>query len=691
MSEFTDFSKAVHAQYARMAKHPLFETGADNSALTDHYLAAFPPGTDPIYRTNTEHDCTCCKNFIKNLGNLVAVIDGQVHTVWDVAVTLPYPYDVVAATLAQRVRSQPITGIFRTSERQYGAAHTMQSLTDGSAKRWNHLHGEVTSPHLTSDAAQQRGTAATNVQTLKRGLEQLAPYQVQVVLDLIQDKSLYRGEEHGRAVKAFQLMQTQYLAMGDEERTHFLWLNNDDPAAYFRNSVIGTLIQDLTDSDDVEASVKSFEAKVAPANYKRPTALVTPAMVKDAMKTIQTLGIEDSLARRMATISDVAVNNVLWVNNETQSKMKGGIESLLMQSVKPNVKDPTDKAVDISIQDFMDKILPTVTDMQLWLKNTHIANLMTLTAPQHPDSPQLFKWPNGFAWSYSGNTADSDMRAAVQARGGRVDGVFRFTHSWNHVKRNASLMDLHVFLPTWSGRVTSNTIHDEYGTKERVGWNCRSHRSTGGVQDVDYTTAAPVGYVPVENITFPDLSRMPQGEYVCKIHNWALREPTQGGFKAEIEFQGQVFEYDWPTPLRNKEWVEVARVTLKDGKFSIKHTIPTSATSQSVWGMNTQQMVKVNTVLNSPNHWDGHATGNKHWFFILEGCNNPMPARGIYNEFLTPELDKHRKVFELLGDKTKCPSTTDQLSGVGFSSTSGAEVTVQVTGAKLRKTFNIKF
>lgn len=48
------------------------------------YLASFPPGTNPIYKTNTEHDCTCCKNWIRNLGNVVAIVDGRMETMWDI-------------------------------------------------------------------------------------------------------------------------------------------------------------------------------------------------------------------------------------------------------------------------------------------------------------------------------------------------------------------------------------------------------------------------------------------------------------------------------------------------------------------------------------------------------------------------------------------------------------------------------
>ena len=108
-------------------------------------------------------------------------------------------------------------------------------------------------------------------------------------------------------------------------------------------------------------------------------------------------------------------------------------------------------------------------------------------------------------------------------------------------------------------------------------------------------------------------------------------------------------------------------------------------------GYQTEQFIKVNTVMYSPNHWDGQAVGNKHWFFVLDGCRNDEPTRGIYNEYLKGELDKHRKVFEVLGSKTMCQPTDDQLSGLGFSSTRGDSVIVQVTTAKQQSTYNLQF
>lgn len=164
------------------------------------------------------------------------------------------------------------------------------------------------------------------------------------------------------------------------------------------------------------------------------------------------------------------------------------------------------------------------------------------------------------------------------------------------------------------------------------------------------------------------------------------------GFMAEIEFGGQVFSYEHRKPLKNKEWVALAVVTLKKGAFSIEHLHETSLASREKWALKTMQLVKVNSLVLSPNYWgDDGGSGNKHWFFILDGCANPSPVRGIYNEFLHPRLEKHRKVFEVLGDKTKCPPSADQFAGVGFSSTKAGRVTVVAVGPSLNKAYTIVF
>jgi hypothetical protein len=86
----------------------------------------------------------------------------------------------------------------------------------------------------------------------------------------------------------------------------------------------------------------------------------------------------------------------------------------------------------------------------------------------------------------------------------------------------------------------------------------------------------------------------------------------------------------------------------------------------------------------SPNYWDEKAVGNRHFFFLLDGCKNDGTARGFYNEFLSAELDQHRKVLEMVGAKMQTEESDHQLSGIGFSSTQRNDILVRVKGTFTR-------
>lgn len=678
MSNFSALKAAVDAKFQSMSANVLFFTSVSKDELWDTYLSSFEDGTNPLYLERTEHDCNCCKQFIRTMGNVVTIQNGKLASIWDV--TVEAPYQVVVDALSKLVKQHEIASIFLHDQKSVGTDHNFGLAEDGSFIRWEHFYSVLpkTVVKPADDIATLKSVARNNYNVLERGLREVSFDAIETVLDLIAQNSLYRGEEHVSIVKALKESKLAYDAATNKEL--FCWLESQKlgNASGFKNTVIGTLLMDLSEGKDLEFAVKSFETKVAPSNYKRPTALITESMKKAAVKTIQELGIESALTRRYAVASDLTINNVLFADRSVQPDM--GVLSVLDSQVKTNIPN-LDKVEKISIESFIEKVLPTASSIEVLVSNKHTPNLVSLIAPVDATAPNILKWGNNFSWSYNGDITDSDMRQAVQAKGGRVDGVFRFTHQWNYDKRNASLMDLHVFLPTHNTLTHKDGCYDYYGNLERVGWNHRKHLATKGIQDVDYTDAAPEGYVPVENITFPSLDNMPEGVYTCKIHNWSLRQPTQGGFKAEIEVSDQIYSYEVDRPLKQKEWITVAEVTLKNGVFTVDSKLPlVEETPKQIWGITTTKFHKVNMVMFSPNHWDGEQTGNKHYMFMLDKCVNPNNARGLYNEFLNQSLNNHRKVFEVLGSQLKVQASDNQLSGLGFSSTQRNELIVRVKG-----------
>lgn len=664
MSDFSTFSEQLRQRFEALSQHELYTVAITGDEVWAAYLAAFPEGTNPVFRERTEHDCSCCRQFIRNLGNVVAIIDGAVHTLWDEQF-VPYPYNIVSQELGELVVNRSIDSLYRTTETKFGQVKSNEMLPDGGVRTWNHFHSPVAKKFQAASPAQVVGDFNTTVEVLKRGLDELQPDAFKTVIELIEGNNLYRGEEFLASVKAFYALGLDYHTTAYEsERNVFLWSKATHPVARFRNTAIGTLLVDLSAGMELEAAVRSFESKVAPTNYKRTTALITPRMIDDAMKTIDELGIREGLERRFAKLGDVSVNNVLWVDGSVQDKMKDGLAALLKDSV---VLAPAKEVVQpISIADFMDNVVPKATTISALVRNNLQKNLVSLTAPVHADALGLFKWDNNFAWSYNGNITDS-IKEKVKAAGGNTEAALRISLGWF----NADDLDLHVFTP--------NGTH--------IAWNHRHGCLDVDMNGMDRHNAED----PVENVSF----RKPEdGVYKVVVNNYNSRRSDGKGFVIEVESHGQINQYSRQGSPANGQNFEIGAITVKGGvvvDIKFDKAMTGGGFSQEKWGIKTEQYVKVETLMYSPNHWDDKAFGNRHWFFMLEGCLNDEPTRGIYNEFLDSALDKHRKVFEVLGAKTMCPPTAEQLSGLGFSSTKGESLQVQVTEGNRRNTYLINF
>jgi hypothetical protein len=674
--KFKDFKEAVQEKFRGMTSSELFVTATEKDELWETYLGSFPEGSNPIFRERTEHDCQCCKQFIRACGNVVSITEGEVHSIWDIQIG--GHYQPAADALSALVKSKPISNAFLHYESTVGTDKNRQLLEGGDLLTWDHFSFELPPRCVVPKASigTMLGDRRSTGEVFKRSLTELSQDAVDTVLELIDQNSLYRGEENRFAVQKFRIFKKSFDRLSDDyQRGIFSWRNTanlDASVAKIRNTAIGTLLTDISEGRELTAAVKSFEDKVSGTNYQRPTALITKAMIAKAREKVEALGFASALERRYAVAEDLTINNVLFADRNAREKMDAF--SALEKRVPATTKT-LDKCEEVSIETFVSQILPKAESIELLFENKHAGNMVSLVAPVDPESKVMFKWNNNFSWAYAGEVADS-MKERVKGAGGRVDGVFRFTHSWNEIEPNQSLMDLHVFMP---GHIhQAEKVHNTYGSGRRVGWNQRKDSVSGGVQDVDYTSQAPVGYIPIENITFPTISKMPEGKYVCKIHNWNFRN-SGGKGKAEIEFDGNIYQYEYPK-TKHHEWITVAEVTLNGGRFTIKHELPEANTSKDVWNVQTQQFHKVSMIMNSPNHWDGHATGNRHFFFMLEGCINDGKARGFFNEFLTEDLREHRKVFEVLGSQMKTEESDNQLSGLGFSSTQRNHVFCKVSG-----------
>jgi hypothetical protein len=661
---FTTIQSALGRQFKAMSSKRLFATAVDGAALWDKYLASFPAGSNQIYKKRTEHDCSCCRHFIKNIGGVVNIVDGKIVTLWDFKVD--GPYQEVVDAMAEYIRGHAIDNVYLHYERMVGTAKSNQLLEDKkTVKSWDHYYVNLPDSAVVKkdQIGPQSGEFRATHDVMKRGLEEILPSAVETVLELIAQNSLYRGEEQKFALEEFRKLQRAVIQAANIATTLdlFAWERMDSvpqSVSRIRNTAIGALLVDLSGGMDLEDAVKAFESKVAPTNYKRPTALVTKAMIAKAQKTVDELGLTTALERRYATLDDITVANILFADRETKKAMN--VFDDLAAGVAVDEKK-LGKVEEVSIADFITKILPTAKTVEALFENRHSGNMVSLVAPVDPTAKHLFKWPNGFSWSYQGDLADS-IKERVKQAGGSVTGDFRASLAWF----NYDDLDLHLRGP--------NGLY--------IWFRDKNDSKTGGALDVDMNANRGTSRSAVENITFPKRERMAEGEYILWVNQFCQRESIDGGFEIEMEFDGTVYGFSWPNLLKATQNVVVCKFqySRKDG-LKILESLPSKQASKTVWGLPTQAFHKVRVVMLSPNQWDGCEIGNRHWFFMLDKCANEGTARGFYNEFLGAELTPHRKVLEMVGAKMKTETSDRQLSGLGFSSTKRDSLLCRVSGS----------
>lgn len=670
---FIQMRDRMLSHFASMTENnsQLFEVEVDKDKLWSLYLDSFPTNKNPIYRERTEHDCSCCRHFIKSLGNVVAIKDGKVISIWDFNVDGDDTYEPSIKAMREYIHSCRISDVYLTKERRIGTP-TNKELYEGNIINYDHFYADIPTKYLWGSSKSEKQAELRDTRNVfKRSLDEISAEAVNIVLELISQNSLYRGEEHKGVLEKFAGYKVIYDTLSSSQKEIYTWEKSAEAGmavGRIRNHSIGTLLTDITEGVELDEAVRRYEAMVAPSNYKRPKAIFTQRMLNEAKQAISDLGYMDSLGRRYATLDDITVNNILFSNRDAAKRIAGADVFDEMSASLPINAKKFNKVEEIGIEAFIKNVLPAAQEVELLFEGRMTPNMVSLIAPENKDSKTMFKWNNNFCWAYTGNVTDS-MKERVKAAGGSVTGDLRFSIQWNESGDDNSDLDAHC--------IEANGDEIMFSTFRKP-----SFSKTGGQLDIDIIH--PNGKIAVENITWADRKKMNDGVYKFFVNQYS--GSVKHGFRAEVEFDGQIYSFDYSNRMRAGENVYVAEVALKNGEFSIKNLLPESGVScRDVWGLTTNQFVPVSVVMFSPNYWDEqNGIGNKHYFFMLKNCVNPETPNGFYNEFLCNELDKHKRVMEALGSKLAVAKAEDQLSGVGFSSTKHNSAIVKVKGKSER-------
>lgn len=701
------FTKKIQAQFDLMCKTGmLFRVNIEGSQVWDMYLKSFTPENDPVFRDpeSSTHNCNHCNNFIRRYGNIVAITDDyRIMTMFDFDISGEF-HDTAKA-LSEELRMATVKEVFfetynelnslpyekcskSASVFQLGVDKNVKQYTldeaqkfgvvkSGEIKTFHHLHLKIDAAFVDKsgdsvEAIMGRHRDAKNV--FQRAMDEIPLDTLKLVRDLINQGSLLDGETHLHKIEKIIPFKEQYDALDSTQRDNWCWVTSRDlPYAKFKNELIGVLCTELAEGEDLNKACQAWNKRVDPANYMKATAPITQRQIDQARDFVEENGYTDSFNRRFANIDDIKASEIKHINAGDGEIKEVSMFDNVKSTKSQHKRNQFDNVEEVSIEKFMSDILPECSSVEAYLKNSHEGHMVTMTTSDVEDSKPIFKWDNNYSWTFNGNLAGrSQIKESVKMRGGAVDGVLRFSIMWAEGNGDNSDLDAHCIEPNNSFRIYFSQMHNP---------------STGGTLDVDIITPSQHGSKDiVENITYPSISKMKEGTYHFLVHQYSARNSK--GFRAEIEFDGEIYSYVYNQPVSG--YVEVAKVTLKDGKFTIEHMLPEANTSREIYGLETNQFHKVNLVCLSPNHWGDSKVGNKHYFFMLDGCKTDASIRSFHNENLIPELLDHRKVMEVLGNTNMIEPADVQLSGLGFNATVRDELIVKLAG-NFKRVVKIKF
>lgn len=650
-------------------KPTLFLADVDNKKLWEIYL-----NSHLDLKERQHSNCNTCKNFFYHYGNLVTIENYKVVSIWRYVTDEP-KYKYILDQLANYVEKAEIKSLFYTDQPK------MLGTDKISLGVWCHFN-LILSKHkkghnfFNNDTAFKINESIDTFNVFKKAVTTFSKDSLETTLELIAQNVLERGLEFKHIISNLLAIKKHYEFLSKDKQDNYLWslLNTDNTNYKVYNSAIGTFLKDLNKNVDLEEAIIKFGKVMNPYNYKRPKNVYTASQIKETTKTLDKLGLTNSLKRRLAICSDISINNVIWANRNTntlESKTDNNtMLDVMLSEVSTYNPYQFKNAVEISLDKFLVDIVPTSQSIELLFENKHKDNLVSLIAPQDLDSPSLTNWDNGFTWTYNNNLADS-IKEKVKLAGGQIEGFFRTSLAWY----NTDDLDLSIVEPN------DHVIYYRVKTS-----------NTKGFLDVDCNVRGE-STTPVENIIYPFDHKMKDGIYSIYITQFTKRNNINYNFDIQLDLNGDIYLFSYNKILQDKaklKIIDVEYISTTNELKLVKSYLEESKSSQKIWNLNTNNFQKVSMILNSPNHWE-NAMGNKHLFFMLENCQNDNAIiRGFFNEQLSNSLLKHKRVFEALGERiTVDTNVPNQLSGLGFSTSKKGELIFKVTN-KTQRLFKVQ-
>lgn len=707
-----EFTKVIQLQFDRMCTtEKLFRSSLTGQQVWDLYINGFKPKDNPIFRDpeSSMHNCNLCKNFIRRYGNIVS-LDEKYNIITMFDGEAPDEFITVAKAISDSLKEGSISEVFfetfnelnslpyescnkNNTTFKLGIEKNVKRYIKEEAEKYGvvkpneirtftHLHLHLSAQFVdmgskSIEAIMAEYRDAKNV--FQRAMQEIPLDTLLLVKDLIIQGSLLDGQTHLYKIELIIPLKKEYDALSKSKLDNWCWISSYKfQLAKFKNELIGVLCSELAEGKELNEACQAWNKRVDPANYMKASAPITKKQIEEARAFVEENGYSESFDRRFATIDDIKASEIKHINVGDGKLKSVSIFDNVKSTSTRHKRSEFDEVEEVSIDTFMQDILPSCTSVEAFLSNKHDGNMVSLTTANIKKSKPIFKWSNNYSWTFNGNLAGKSMiKDAVKSRGGKTEGVVNIRLAFPNT---ISDYDLHVTEPNG---------HEIFYQ------NRRQIQPSSGMLDLDAQGAD--GHFPpekrVENIIYTNEEKMPKGKYLVYVHNYSLND-RNFGFTIEIEIDGEITTFVHNAFIAGKDKVSVCNINYSINKgFEIIPILPvgqSNSISKDLYGLQTNEFQKVNLVCLSPNHWGKNNVGNKHFFFMLQDCKSPTSIRSFHNENLIPELLPHRKVMEVLGVSNMIEPTEKQLSGLGFNATVRDELIVRLQGSH-KRVIKIKF
>lgn len=327
------------------------------------------------------YNCRACQKFIETYGGLAYIEeDGNKRSVlWDLK-GIPTFFVKAVDALDRAIHTSRVRGVFYASTIDWGYFRTGD---------WSHLSGTFYGK-IENSAYGKMAIRTQDYGLLSRALNEYSLEAAEQAYRVLEADVLL-GDNVAKGVSAWFLdLHRRLKGVRGKSRENILWLEvaTIPPGhAHVKNTMIGTLLDDIISGLPFEVIKKRWDDKMHPLKYQRPTAL-KEGNINAGERIINELGAEKSLERRFARRADITFR--LWEQSAKVEETGGVFDKLRKTTgVKPVELPP--KA--ITFEKLANDVLPNANKVEILLPNSRTM-MVALTTAVHPESPNMLQWDN---------------------------------------------------------------------------------------------------------------------------------------------------------------------------------------------------------------------------------------------------------------------------------------------------------